>query len=69
LVNGCGAGCTYFDAYLIHGQLVGNTDTKLNIAAMNRIQDISKLSLKDNELKNEFLDSFILNRKIKNVLQ
>ena len=49
--------------------LVGNTDTELDTATLNRIQDISKLSQKDKELVFEFLDSFISNRKIKNVLQ
>jgi hypothetical protein len=49
--------------------LVGNTDVELNTARLNRIQDINKLSPKDNELVYEFLDSLIANRKIKNVLQ
>ena len=49
--------------------LVGNTDAELDTATLNRIQDISKLSQKDKELVFEFLDSFISNRKIKNVLQ
>jgi hypothetical protein len=48
--------------------LVGNTDAELDTATLNRIQDISKLSQKDKELVFEFLDSFISNRKIKNVL-
>jgi transcriptional regulator with XRE-family HTH domain len=49
--------------------LVGNTDAELDTATLNRVQDISKLSQKDKELVFEFLDSFISNRKIKNVLQ
>ncbi len=49
--------------------LVGNTDAELDTATLNRIQDINKLSPKDKELVFEFLDSFIANRKIKNVLQ
>lgn len=49
--------------------LVGNTDTELDTATLNRIQDINKLPPKDKELVFEFLDSFITNRKIKNVLQ
>jgi transcriptional regulator with XRE-family HTH domain len=49
--------------------LVGNTDIELDTATLNRIQDINKLSPKDKELVYEFLDSFIANRKIKNVLQ
>lgn len=49
--------------------LVGNTDAELDTATLNRIQDINKLSSKDKELVYEFLDSFIANRKIKNVLQ
>ncbi|NLR62515.1 helix-turn-helix transcriptional regulator [Chitinophaga polysaccharea] len=49
--------------------LVGNTDVELDTATLNRIQDINKLSPKDKELVYEFLDSFIANRKIKNVLQ
>lgn len=49
--------------------LVGNTDAELDTATLNRIQDINKLSAKDKELVFEFLDSFIANRKIKNVLQ
>ena len=49
--------------------LVGNTDTELDTTAMNRIQDIAKLSQKDKELVYEFLDSFISNRKIKSALQ
>jgi transcriptional regulator with XRE-family HTH domain len=49
--------------------LVGNTDAELDPATLNRVQDISKLSQKDKELVFEFLDSFISNRKIKNVLQ
>lgn len=49
--------------------LVGNTDTELDTATLNRMQDIAKLSQKDKELVFEFLDSFISNRKIKNVLQ
>ncbi|MFT3750126.1 MAG: hypothetical protein QM768_17545 [Agriterribacter sp.] len=44
---------------------VGNTDTELNTATLNRILDIDKLSQKDKELVFEFLDSFIANRKIK----
>jgi transcriptional regulator with XRE-family HTH domain len=48
--------------------LVGNTDAELNTNTINRIQDIDKLSQKDKELVFEFLDSFISNRKIKNVL-
>ncbi len=48
--------------------LVGNTDVELDTATLNRIQDINKLSPKDEELVYEFLDSFIANRKIKNVL-
>ena len=35
----------------------------------NGVQDISKLSQKNKDLVFEFLDSFISNRKIKNVLQ
>lgn len=49
--------------------LVGNTDAELDTATLNRIQDITKLSIKDKELVFEFLDSFISNRKIKNALQ
>ncbi|RPD42850.1 MULTISPECIES: helix-turn-helix domain-containing protein [Chitinophaga] len=49
--------------------LVGITDMELDAATLGRIQDINKLSLKDKELVFEFLDSFIANRKIKNVLQ
>ena len=49
--------------------LVGNTDVELDTATLNRVQDISKLPPKDKELVFEFLDSFIANRKIKNVLQ
>lgn len=49
--------------------LVGNTDTELDTATLHRIQDINKLPPKDKELVFEFLDSFITNRKIKNVLQ
>jgi hypothetical protein len=45
--------------------LVGTTDTELDTATINRIQDINKLSQKDKELVFEFLDSFISNRKIK----
>lgn len=48
--------------------LVGNTDAELDTATLNRIQDISKLPQKDKELVFEFLDFFIANRKIKNVL-
>ena len=48
--------------------LVGNTDTELNTATLNRIQDIDKLNQKDKELVFEFLDSFISNRKIKKAL-
>ena len=48
--------------------LVGNTDTELNTATLNRIQDIDKLNQKDKELVFEFLDSFISNRKIKKLL-
>ena len=48
--------------------LVGNTDTELNTATLNRIQDIDKLNQKDKELVFEFLDSFISNRKIKKSL-
>ncbi|ATL49587.1 transcriptional regulator [Chitinophaga caeni] len=49
--------------------LVGITDMELDAATLGRIQDINKLSPKDKELVFEFLDSFIANRKIKNVLQ
>ncbi|ATL45714.1 transcriptional regulator [Chitinophaga caeni] len=49
--------------------LVGITDMELDAATLGRIQDINKLSQKDKELVFEFLDSFIANRKIKNVLQ
>jgi len=48
--------------------LVGNTDAEFDIATLNRIQDITKLSQKDKELVFEFLDSFIANRKIKTAL-
>lgn len=49
--------------------LVGNTDTELDTTTLNRIQDIDKLPKKEKELVYEFLDSFIANKKIKNVLQ
>lgn len=49
--------------------LVGITDMELDAPTLGRIQDINKLSQKDKELVFEFLDSFISNRKIKNVLQ
>ena len=48
--------------------LVGSTDAELDVNTLNRIQDIDKLSKKDKELVFEFLDSFISNRKIKNVM-
>jgi len=48
--------------------LVGVTDTELDTATIHRIQDIEKLSKKVKELVFEFLDSFISNKKIKNVL-
>lgn len=48
--------------------LVGNTDVELDTDTLNRIQDINKLSQKDKELVYEFLDFFIANGKIKNVL-
>lgn len=50
-------------------QLVGSTDAELDNATIIRIQDINKPSQKDKELVFKFLDSFISNRKIKNVLQ
>jgi len=48
--------------------LAGNTNAELDTATLNRLQDISKLSQKVKELVFEFLDSFISNRQIKNVL-
>jgi len=49
--------------------LVDNTYAELDTAILNRIQNINKLFTKDKELVYELLDSFIANRKIKNVLQ
>lgn len=50
---------------LVGESLLNGFDKK----TLKRLQDIEKLSQKDKELVFEFLDSFISNRKIKNVLQ
>lgn len=50
---------------LVGGGLMSGFDKKI----LKRSRDLEKLSQKDKELAFEALDSFISNRKIKNVLQ
>jgi transcriptional regulator with XRE-family HTH domain len=49
--------------------LTGSTEEELDKAAINRLQQIAKLSPKEKELVFEFLDVFITKAQLKTVMQ